>query len=370
MAQKINNVSHRTGVTATVDGDDLQFTSVDYGSKASAAIQVTSGTFALSGGNGDGTANGTDVVAEINGATYQGSTVAAPAELRHREKTSDIANDATISVTGNLGSASFTIDTVAHQNDTLATLAAAITAQSATTGVTASVEDNDLVLRSTTRGDAARVTVATLSGTFKLVDGSSSATAYGSDATQGNAAVNGNQVQIGSDGFRARVEFTSGFEGSFDSVSVEGGALQFQLSTSLAHLATLAIPSILPSHLGGDSGTLDQIATGGTYSGMDANTSRAIRIVDEALGKLDLADGSVDGFYNSTITTSTSLLDQLQTDLEDSIAQTDGFNQDEEEQLLLDYSQRMANTVSGLAILNEQRTMMVDMIKRIAGLLS
>ena len=112
MAEKVNNASHKTGVTASVDGDALTFRSVHYGTKATAAVSVSSGDFAVTGGNEDGTANGTNAVAEINGFLLAGDTPAANADLRHRETGESIAHDATIKLTGHLGSATFTIDTV------------------------------------------------------------------------------------------------------------------------------------------------------------------------------------------------------------------------------------------------------------------
>jgi hypothetical protein len=125
----------------------------------------------------------------------------------------------------------------------------------------------------------------------------------------------------------------------------------------------------MAARLGGNSGTLNQIATGGPYSGLDANTSRAIRIVDEALGKLDLVEGRVDGFYNASVTVSSNLLTDLQGDLEDAVAATDGFDEQEQTELLNHYSDLAANTVAGLTILGQQRSLLVDMIKQIAGLL-
>jgi len=66
VAEAINEYSYQTGVIALENDDGLEFRTVGYGSRATIAIDVTSGTFTTTGGNGDGTAQGGDAVARIN----------------------------------------------------------------------------------------------------------------------------------------------------------------------------------------------------------------------------------------------------------------------------------------------------------------
>jgi flagellin-like hook-associated protein FlgL len=252
VAEKINNDSHKTGVTASVDGDELSLSSVQYGSDVRISVTVTSGTFNVTGGNGDGTADGTDATAEINGVTYQGK---------------------------------------------------------------------------------------------------------------------GMRFNVNQNGFRFDVEFAAGFSGNFSTMTVVGDPLVFDLTGDPGRASKLAIPSVLAARLGGLSGTLDQIATGGAYAGLDANASRAIRIVDEALGKLDLVEGQVDGFHNAAITASYNLLDALRSDLEDAVVATDGYDEQKETETLAYYADLASNAVSGLTILSQQRQTLVDMLKQVAGLL-
>ena len=254
VAERINDDSHKTGVTASVNGDQLTLTSVDYGTNAEMSITVSLGTFDVTGGNGDGTANGTDASAQINGLTYSGTNV------------------------------------------------------------------------------------------------------------------DGNRFNINQNGFRYSIEFVDGFTGNFDTIGVSGEALTFALSGNLSYRSTVAIGGLQPERLGGLSGTLDELASGGTWSGLDGNTSQAIRVVDEALGDLGRVEGSVDGFYNASITSASNLLADLQTDLQDTIDQTDGYNADEEALLLAKNQALAANARSSLAILYQQRSAIVYMIKVAAGL--
>lgn len=467
VAQKINDVSYKTGITAAVDGDELTLTSVDYGTNATVNVTVSSGTFTTTGGNGDGTANGTNATARLNGITYTGNTLAQAAEIRHREKTGLIAHNATVRVTCALGSA----DIVMTTGQTLAQVAGNINTQTGTTGVRATVDGNDLVLLSTDRGAEAEARIEVLSGTFDTVDdytaatkaeltytgtegrltdaasfrltgslgsfdfafaddtsladvrtainaesattgveayvdgdqlylrsatsgssalvavslatnfavtgGNGSGTAQGTNATaeaSGQAAttgktnVDGNRFTVYENSTHYEIEFAGGFSGDFHTMTVEGGGLSFALSPSLYGRSSLSIPSLQIAQLGTLSGNLSQILSGGASSGLGDNTARAIRIVDEALGQLQQTEGLLTGYFNSGITSASTLLDDLQDQLNDAIAETDGYNKDEEETLLSDSEALAANAQASLSLLYDQRMGMVRMLQHIAGL--
>ncbi|MBN1588298.1 MAG: hypothetical protein JW888_02165, partial [Pirellulales bacterium] len=366
-ATKFNDVSHITGVTAAVStvgaNEVITFTSVEYGTDATIDITVASGTFDVTGGNGDGTANGTNAIAVINGKTYSGATAATNAELKHREKTANFASNADFDLTGYIGTRSYE----ARTTKTLDDLADEINAESDLTGVVAIVDDNDLIFRSTITGDDALVTINTTVGTFDTVSGDT--TSSGADAVDGSTNVQGNRFLIDDNGFRFEITFAPDFTGTFDSISIDGGGMTFALSTDLNYRSTLAIPGLQPEIIGGLSGTLSQLATGGTYSGLDGNTSQAIRIVDEAMGDLVRAKGAVDGFYNAQVTSASNLLADMEEDLETAITQTDGYNEEEETILLTKNEELVQNAISSLVILNQQRSSLVTMLKQIAGLI-
>ena len=252
VATKINDASHKTGVTAMVFGNDLKFTSVNYGSNADIAIDVSVGTFNVTGGNGDGTANGTDVTAEIGGLSYTGD---------------------------------------------------------------------------------------------------------------------GNQVTVSQNQVRYTIEFARWVTGDFSPITVDGDAMTFALSTDVKYRSTLAIPSLNSAQLGGMSGSLSELATGGTLAGLDDKTSQAIRVVDEALADLTLIEGRVDGFYNASITTASGLMSDLEDNLEASIDDVDLVNGEEETQRLAAYLDLASNTAAGLAVLRQQQYTAVRLIQQIAGLL-
>jgi flagellin len=65
----VNAETYLTGITAAVDGTDVDFTSTEYGSAATIEIEVIDGTFTTAGGN---SVAGTDALATVNGISVTG----------------------------------------------------------------------------------------------------------------------------------------------------------------------------------------------------------------------------------------------------------------------------------------------------------
>ena len=74
----INDVTDQTGVVASVSGSTLTLTSQGFGSSGIVEVDVQSGTFNTSGGDGNGNAAGLDALLNINGdsVTASGNSVA------------------------------------------------------------------------------------------------------------------------------------------------------------------------------------------------------------------------------------------------------------------------------------------------------
>ncbi|NQT40925.1 MAG: hypothetical protein HQ581_25760, partial [Planctomycetes bacterium] len=359
LATEINNDSYKTGVTASVSGDEVTLTSVGYGSDALVSVVVTTGTFDTSGDDENGAATGNSGTAEINGHEYRDNTAA---ELRHQEAGATFAAGAVIRVTGHLGSDDITI----IGGDTLVQIAGDIADSSDSTGITATVEGNQLVITSTRRGADAQATIEVLGGTFDTVSGAT--TTSGEDATVGFGSVNGNRFSVSQQGLHFEVEFAAGFTGDFNTMSIGDGALSFALTTDVARTSTIGISGVHASQLGGLSGTLDQIYSGGAYADLGDNRAQAIRIVDEALGDLTRIEGAVDGFYDAAITSASAILGDLQEDLGNAIDAIDLVDETEEAAYVTYYQGLAYNAVAGLAIFNTQRSTILLLIQQIAGL--
>ncbi len=350
VAAAINAQQGSTGVVARVDDVDLVLESRQTGGTSQVAFEVTSGSF--------------EAVED-----YQAATAA---ELIHTGTNGKLVGDVSFDLTGT-GSHSYSFT----DGDSLASMRDTINLDSATTGVEASVDGDRLIFRSTATGSAASIAVTGVVGTFELTGGNGDGTADGTnaaassnggDADTPHAVLRGNQLTVNRNGTHFRIEMADGFTGQFSTMTIGGGALSFALSTDLHYQGTLAIPGLEAAELGEGSGRLTELLSGGAAAGLGENTSRALRIIAEALGQVDVASGIVDGFYNSSVSSSNALLDDLTTDLEDAITATDGYNEEEENLLLAKNEALASNALLGLAIIYEQREAIIDMIKQVAGL--
>lgn len=364
-AARINLESHVTGVTATVEGNRIRFESVAYGLNADVELDVTAGTFAVTGGNGDATANGVNAIATINGVRYGGNQSATPARLVHTESGGTIAFNATFTLNGPLG-ASTPISVTA--GNTLTAVAGLINAQTGSTGVAASVDGTQLRIESEATGIGAEIAVVVTAGKFAIDGGNGDGTARGEDAVTGVAKVDGNRFFVTDNRFRYELEFAGGFAGEFDTVTVGPGAFQFALAPDVRQRSTLAVQSVHAARLGGLSGKLEELATGQVHGGLDAKAPTAIRIADEALGDLDRIEGLVDGFANATISSSSALMTAFSDQLDINIDSINLVDDTEESLLLAKNEDLIDNAVASLAILSQQRSSILDLIRQAAGL--
>jgi len=294
------------------------------------------------------------------------TTSGTQATALHTEPGGVAASASQFTLTGSLGSASITV----AQNESFSDIAAAVNAVSHETGVTASAAGDNLTFTSVSAGSAQTIAVNVTSGTFSLASNTAgtSGTATINGVSYTASSTDGNRYTVNQNGFRFEIDFKSGFTGAFGSIGVSGSALSFALSTDVSNASTLAIPGMQAALLGGDSGNLAQIATGGAYSGLGANTSQAIRIVNEAIAYVTKIQGNVDGFATSSVDSASEMLTQMQEDLQTAVDEYNGVDPVEEEAQLAYYDTLIANSQASLAILYQQREGIVAMIQHIAGL--
>ena len=247
---RINAESYATGVSAAVSGDNLVFTSTDFGSEATIAVEVTSGTFAVTGGNGDGTAEGIDAVATVNGTTVTGDGLT----LRYRSGALD---------------ADITLD---------ATVAA----------------------------------------------------------------------------------------GTLDTITVSGQALAFQISDLPASPASLSLPSIHSASLGGLSGRLSEVASGGGTSLLDGDYSTLIQIVDEAEDQILSTQARLGAFSSYTLDSAEAVFEDLEVNLTESIAQVEDADIALETALLARNTLLADNAAAALLIAGNRNQSILQIIQQLA----
>jgi flagellin-like hook-associated protein FlgL len=280
---------------------------------------------------------------------------------------SEVKENATFTLTGDRGAATISV----VKDEQLSVAVARINAESHKTGITAAVNGNDIDLTTVDYGITATIAVAVTSGTLDTNGGNGDGTAQGIDAT---ATINGqsltgdgNRFTLNDNGFTVRFDVTAGFSGALDTITVSGDALSFSLFTDVGRTSTLAIGGLQSLRLGGLSGNLGDIFTGGTAAGLGTSTSLAIRIVDEAIGDLDRIEGAVDGFANAAVVSSDVLLTALQSDLQSSIDDYNKADTDVETLLLVKNQALATNAVAALSILNQQRSGVLLLLQQIAG---
>jgi len=298
-------------------------------------------------------------------------TAAQQATLTYTGASGQISADAQFTLSGSSGSAAFTVT----NGQALSDVATTINDQSYITGVTASVNNDTLTLTSVGAGSAATARVAVQSGTFIVAAGQITddagvdtvATINGQTYT-GVSTARGNRVTVNDNGTHYDIQFEAGFTGGFDTLSIDTNLPTFALSPDLNQTAALSLPALDTTHLGGLSGALSQIGSGGTASGLAHNTAQALRIVDEALAQVILAQGQVGGFQTATIESASGLLSGMQTNLQDAIDTVDYVDAEAEKDRISYYEGLTSNAQAGLTILYQQRQSIIDLIRNIAGL--
>ena len=214
---RINDETASTGVTASVSGSQLILQSTEKGSDETVSVSVSSGAFVVLGGNGTGTANGTDATALINGQLL----------------TADV-NDFTYS--DGDGSYTFTV------ND----------------GFTGTIDT---------------ITVNASDDPFVISGGNGDSTADGTDATatiNGQALTGtGNSFQLTSGLNDYSITFESGFTGSFDDITAISTPTAFDVTggdENLSDTGTDVQATVNGQSISGTGNTINVTGESGTYT--------------------------------------------------------------------------------------------------------
>ena len=193
----------------------------------------------------------------------------------------------------------------------MAVIESAINLISDATGVQATFDSGTLTLDSTAFGTRAFVNVDVISegtgGTFETGFGGTLRD-FGADIA---ATVNG--VQANSDGNTLSINtatldltatVSSGSTVSDIDFTLDGGGAQFQIGPDVVsnQQARLGIESVNTAKLGGTSGRLFEIGSGGSAS-LSNDTSTGAAIVDEVITKVTTLRGRLGAFQKTTLET-------------------------------------------------------------------
>jgi flagellin len=182
----------------------------------------------------------------------------------------------------------------------------AINGDTASTGVSASLSGNVLVMNSTDLGSSSFVSVKALVGSF----GFSSDQAKGVDASvtvNGAAAdVDGTSVDFHSGSLDLSFNLASGFNGVGGSKTfgVTGGGATFAIGSKVtaANDASIGIGSVSTGTLGSNSlGYLSSLGSGGTNAMTSGDLTNAQKILDKATSQVSSLRGRIGAFQTYTI---------------------------------------------------------------------
>jgi flagellin len=268
-----------------------------------------------------GTADSISVDIEVDSAATKGTVTYSGGTL-----TSDLI----LEIGGSSGFETFNFGS----GTTISQIEAAINLVSDATGVTALVSGNNLALSSSEYGSNAFVSARALAGSFTTKDaaGSTVERDTGSDV---QVRING--VQATGDGLKATLNtsildlnfsinelITSGSSLSFD---ITGGGANFQIGPDVVsnQQARLGIQGVSTSTLGGVSGNLYELKSGGAKS-LLTDVKGAAAVVDEVIKSVTQLRGRLGAFQRTTLETNIyTLNDTLEnlTEAESSIRDAD-----------------------------------------------
>lgn len=312
VADRVNAQTNVTGVTATVDGKDLFFNSVTFGSNAQAYVEVTAGEFDVSGGsgfNGGEIDYGKDAIAEFNGVDYTGDG--------NRISFTDATGSYTVDLEPGFDGQFEPITVRSIDNAFVLAggnedgTANGIDARAVINGQNLTGTGNDFTFSDAVGSYSLEVVDAfvgefdsidvsyTSGGQFVVTGGNGNGTAVGDDArTTSNRPVVTVSETAETNGNLAKVVAATTVSGR-SSPSTSETPLEFSVSVGGRYLSSFALPWIHVSTLGGSSGNLAQLVSGGQNSGLGSKASTALSTIDRALAEVSRVENLLESLSST-----------------------------------------------------------------------
>ncbi len=321
----INLVSNATG--QAVNGDTITFST---GAVSSPTVTVASnGNLTVTVSNSGSTSIADIVSAITNQGTYTATAASGNTLTSHSTGTTStsvafangvtavsggISNDAVFELVGKSGSEVFNV----KAGTKIGELVSQINLVSDSTGVSASVDPDDatrLILKSTEYGSDAFVDLRVIdedsAGTFTTAVGAG-ARDTGSDIVAKingvDANSKGNSLSINTSSLALSLTVDAGSSADI-AFTINGGGAVFQLGGDLVsnQQARIGISSVNTAKLGGESGRLFQLGSGGTAS-LSNDPSLAAKIVDDAISQISNLRGRLGAFQSTTLDSNVATL--------------------------------------------------------------
>ena len=331
------NGTEEITVTAADTGsefNDVQIEFVDDSSigdvAASAAFDAEQKKITVTYNSAAGTATNSDfaaVTAAIDGLTDFGATVTGTGTVAFTEPTGDVStgktggevlnDDVVFQLAGAGGAETFSFGAGTSVDQ----IADAVNLVSDSTGVSADASTGALALTSTAYGSDATVSVDVISeggsGTFESSLDATRATGTDIVATVNGieATGDGNTLSINTSTLELSTTVSDGSSSNF-SFSISGGGATFQLGPNVesSQQASVGIGSVSTSSLGGASGRLYELGSGGSKS-LANDVNGAADVINEVIQKVASTRGRLGAFQATTLDTNISTLSETQANL-------------------------------------------------------
>ncbi|MGC4004743.1 MAG: flagellin hook IN motif-containing protein [Pirellulales bacterium] len=236
VATRVNAAAAQTGVSARVSGNQLLFESAARGSTADVSVENIQVAYVTSvTGVDSAQVAAFNVTSLTNGASEtlsgQVTRAAGIAEATYAGNfLSTVKSNAQFTLTGVVGSRTFSVTAL----QSLSSVATAVNAKTAETGVTATVEGTTIKFRSVDVGSVAKVQFNVTSGTFAVTGLDGTGTAHGIDATAvvngANLTANANQFTFAGSQGVYRFDVNQGYLGTLSPIAVTSTADAFVIS--------------------------------------------------------------------------------------------------------------------------------------------
>jgi len=273
-----------------------------------------------------------------------------------------VSGDTTLIVTGPDGTTTISLS----NGDNTQTITDAFNAVTYLTGVTATrISGSDIDFTTADYGSAASVTIEVTTGDTNL---DSSGTITGTDAT---ATINGQSVtgdgstfNFNSSNLSLVVEVDPTASGTLNSFTVSGEGLNFVIGSSPTNTARIGLPNLTTSSLGGVTGKLSSIISGGANSLTGGNSTEALRIVDDAIGDATRSQAIIGGFQKFTLDSAENVLSSKMENLSSALSAIQDTDIALESALLANNRLRQESTLQVMAIINLQNQSVLNLLAK------
>ncbi|NOX53294.1 MAG: hypothetical protein GXP27_02425 [Planctomycetes bacterium] len=220
-----------------------------------------------------------------------------------------LTQDTTVVVTGPDGTATVSLSSGATTDD----IAEAFNAVTYLTGITATRVDSTTVEFDTVDyGSDATITMEVTQGSFSLDPTASS------DGTDAVATINGQTVTADGTTFSytssqisLQIEVDPTASGSLTPFTVSGEGLEFVIGTSAANRARIGLPKLTTTSLGGITGKLSSVISGGSNTLTGGRAAEALKIIDDAIEDVTRAEAIIGSFQQYTIGAASNVMESV-----------------------------------------------------------